>query len=205
MNQHFTNHERQGAFTLIELLVVIAVIAILASLLVPLASRAKAYAQRAKCLSNLRQLGVATFMYVRENNQYPPAWEGSQCRWMNLLTNYLTIKADVYRCPSDTQQIPLPWDTDITMSYGMNCFNFAGNAWCFWYGVAETSVARPAGTILYADCTPGAYWCGGGGQFRQPVVGVDYRHVGQSFCAAYCDGHAEIKNQTEKSDWDASQ
>jgi len=63
-------------FTLIELLVVVAIIAILASLLLPVLSAAKEKSQRTGCINNIRQLGVATFMYAEEFDGRLPPWRG---------------------------------------------------------------------------------------------------------------------------------
>ena len=65
--------QRNPAFTLVELLVVIAIIAILAALLLPTLSSAKARAQRTVCLNNLKQLATAWTMYCGDNDGALPS------------------------------------------------------------------------------------------------------------------------------------
>src|SRR5574341_138915 len=63
---------RHLGFTLIELLVVIAIIAIVAALLLPALTSAKEKSRRAKCISNLHQIGIALNLYALDNRDRLP-------------------------------------------------------------------------------------------------------------------------------------
>ena len=99
------------AFSLIELLVVIGVIGILISLLMPALSRAKGKANDTKCISNLRQIGIALTIYADEYQGKLPFAERRPTnpvnptnvlpRIVDVLSNYVAGTMVIFRCPRD--------------------------------------------------------------------------------------------------------
>ncbi len=95
---------RRHAFTLIELLVVISIIALMIALLLPALSGARESGRRSLCMSNLRQIGIATEMYKEENNdRLPPCivneGEPTQESWDGFLQPYINANAPKPKVP----------------------------------------------------------------------------------------------------------
>ena len=163
---------RAPGFTLIELLVVIAIIATLSALLLPALARAKTAAQRADCVSNLRQLGLATQLYWGDNRENSfPLWSQTDATgktwWFGWLANgadgqrafdlaagalfpYLHGN-DVRLCPGLNSAVNpqfQPKGTNTIFSYGCNRYLFGAPTQA---PVNTSRLQRPTGTALYAD------------------------------------------------------
>jgi prepilin-type N-terminal cleavage/methylation domain-containing protein/prepilin-type processing-associated H-X9-DG protein len=143
----FLNHDPKArAFTLMELLVTIAIIGILAALLLTAASSVKLKAQRAQCLSNIKQLTLGSFMYASENNRHAGvealAFPGGN--WMGTLNEYAKVKG-ILICPSAPLHEPPPASG--------NAQGYADRAWVRWTSDKKTMFSGSYGYNgwLYSD------------------------------------------------------
>ncbi len=205
---------KRRAFTLIEMIVVVGVIVILVAILAASLRTPRGRAHQVVCMKNLKEISTAALDYANQHNSYPAGWVDANTRWMDLIENRIDKGSKVYRCPADTQQAQVTDDPDgMILSYGINRFEFAVAAprdaaeYTFFNGVKKYRVKRPSEVILFADCTPGLFYCGDpvpAAVFSDPVDDVDYRHLNDGFCAAFCDGSAGKLTTTIKEQWSAA-
>ena len=147
---------KHRAFTLIELLVVVAIVAILVAFLFPVFSRVRERARRTQCLSNLRQLSLATFQYAQDSDdRYPYAgdpsdldtdtwkswkdglyWpqivqmQASHSTLPNVMAGYVKDK-DLWRCPDDNGFDLGGSFEDIPLSAHPSCFRAFGMSYLY--------------------------------------------------------------------------
>jgi prepilin-type N-terminal cleavage/methylation domain-containing protein len=171
---------RRRAFTLIELLVVLAIISILAALLYPVFASIKGAAKRSTCLSNFKQVGTATAMYLGDYEEYfmpvnhhpnfPQAARNDRT-WVQILLPYVK-SFEVFRCPADYSQRPQmesTFDEDLVpgdvysqyyqaskrVNIGYNYLNLApiylvNGAWIS-EPKSSLSISDSSNTLIFAD------------------------------------------------------
>lgn len=175
----------QRGFTLIELLVVIAIIAILASILFPVFSKAREQARKAQCISNVRQIAQAIQMYVQDNGSQYPGNDASS--WVSKIASYLGNSDKMFQCPSDTVK-----------DSGAVSYAFAGVLTRKdGSGVKESNVLSPSEVGCVVDATPSETYptgrlVGGGGMLAEADnAALPATRHSKGAVAGFCDGHAK--------------
>ena len=195
------------AFTLIELLVVIAIIAILAALLLPALSKAKEKAHAVYCLNNLKQWGVATQLFVTDNNDLLPE-EGfaNPSTYAQFTNGWYYFLPEVLSLPVYFDQ---PWRTNASLepdrsvwicpsnprrSSGVNLFHYCLNEEHYGIGSADlksvklSQLRRPSSLIWLFD-TKNIPGLGAAG-----FVHTNLHGNGAQF--DFLDGHAQRFNKS---------
>ena len=121
-----------SAFTLIELLTVIAIIGILAAIIIPTVGQVRKTAKSAKCISNLRQIGMAFNLYPADNKgRFPRALNNLRRNdpskgdsWYIAITPYiqtaaLSATSTVFRCPSEVAEVD-PARVNTVLQYAVS-------------------------------------------------------------------------------------
>ncbi|MCX7798964.1 MAG: type II secretion system GspH family protein [Fimbriimonadales bacterium] len=213
---------RNRAFTLIEVLVVVAILAILAGLLFPVFSRAKARAKQAACLSNLKQLGSAIGLYMADyDDRFPQAVDASdkyrpeiwsefpdfQARipYLPLLHEALgpyTKSRDIFRCPSDDgtsvldNNFPLRFESAPSMhaTYGSSYFFRTEIAFRFF---SQTDFQLPADVNVLFDAA--GHWHGSSGRLTEEDSFESYlaKTKGYRYNVLFGDFHAKSRSFSE--------
>jgi prepilin-type processing-associated H-X9-DG protein len=188
---------------LIELLTVIAIIGILAAILIPVVGKARESARAAKCVGNLRGVGVGVVAYIEENDYTLKAFRGgdpSTGIWSRLLYNqgYFGPRNEALFCPSGDQR-GLTVNTWYWFTYGLNMFDSRAYSTIpegtntNMYTMNLNQIEDATRYLLLAD----SYWEGNGRQvFRlwedthNPNGAIQLRHGGRAN-VFFLDGHIE--------------